>query len=113
MRRERLRRQDGQALLLVILTLPLLLALSALVVDGANLFVQKRAVQNTADALAHVLAKDLDGGGAGCPFPAYTPAQKLNQNVALADTTVLVVATSPQRIENGDYIKIDAEEMLV
>jgi hypothetical protein len=109
LRRDQLRRQDGQALLLVMLTLPLLLAIAALVVDGANLFVQKRGVQNTADAVAHALARDLDGGGAGCT-PAYSPAQNLNANMNATQTTVTSSGTA---IQNGDYIQIENETMLV
>jgi hypothetical protein len=44
---------------MVAVALPLLLALILLVVDGANLFVQRRSTQNAADAAAYAAARDL------------------------------------------------------
>ncbi len=50
MRREVIRAEQGQTLILFVVALPLLLALIALVTDGSNLFANKRSVQNVADA---------------------------------------------------------------
>jgi Flp pilus assembly protein TadG len=58
-RRHRLRREDGQTLILVALAFPLLMTMMLLVVDGANLFVQRRMVQNAADAGALAAAAYL------------------------------------------------------
>jgi Flp pilus assembly protein TadG len=58
-RRHRLRRDDGQTLILVVLALPLLIAMMMFVVDVANLFVQRRMVQNAADAGALAAAAYL------------------------------------------------------
>jgi Flp pilus assembly protein TadG len=112
LRKNQLRRQDGQTLLFVMLTVPLLLAIAALVVDGANLFVQKRAVQNTADAVAHALANDLDGGGTGCPMLAYNPVQNLNANITTT-TQTSITSSGSNVIKAGDYIRIESEAMRV
>jgi hypothetical protein len=55
------------------LVLPLLLALSALVVDGANGMVQRRSIQQIADAAALAAAQDLNvttGGSCGASCQA-------------------------------------------
>src|SRR5206468_1317814 len=59
-RRNRLSREEGQVFILVVLALPMLLAMMALVVDGASLMVQKRAVQNAADAAALAASATID-----------------------------------------------------
>jgi hypothetical protein len=60
------RRQAGQALVLMTLAMVAMLAMTALVIDGGNAFVQQRATQNGADAAAEagavVLAYNLAGG---------------------------------------------------
>jgi hypothetical protein len=63
-----LRREDGQTLILVVLALPtVLLAMTALVVDGSKLFVERRSGQNAADSIALAIAqKELDPYGGGC-----------------------------------------------
>jgi hypothetical protein len=51
----------------VALVLPVLLGFAAVVVDGGNLFAQRRTVQNAADAAALAIAdQELDAYGAGC-----------------------------------------------
>lgn len=63
----RRRRDSGQALVVMVLALVGMLAMSALVIDGGNAFVQQRVTQNGADAAAEagavVLAQNLTGGG--------------------------------------------------
>src|ERR671930_1395724 len=49
-RRSALRGERGQTLILFVVSLPLLVAIIALVADGSNLFANKRSVQNVADA---------------------------------------------------------------
>jgi hypothetical protein len=58
-RRQRLRREDGQTLILVVLALPLLLAIMALVIEGSTLMVQRRSVQDAADAAALAASQSL------------------------------------------------------
>lgn len=63
----RRRRDSGQALVIMVLALVAMLAMSALVIDGGNAFVQQRVTQNGADAAAEagalVLAQNLTGSG--------------------------------------------------
>ncbi len=58
-RHSALRGQSGQTLILVAFMLPLFLALLGLVVDGGSLMVQRREVQNAADATALAAAATL------------------------------------------------------
>jgi Flp pilus assembly protein TadG len=69
MRRQQLRREEGQTLILVVLALPLLLAMIALVIDGANLFTQRRSVQNAADAAALAAGAKLNTDLSACTGP--------------------------------------------
>jgi Flp pilus assembly protein TadG len=58
--RKRERRERGQTLILVLVALPLFFALMALVVDGGNVLVHKRNIQNAADAAALAVAQNID-----------------------------------------------------
>jgi hypothetical protein len=58
--RKHFRRVDGQALILVILAMPLFFAVCGVVIDGTNLMVNKRQMQNSADAAALAAAQTLD-----------------------------------------------------
>ena len=58
-RRNHLKRSTGQALILVMLTLPLLFSVCAVVVDGTNLMVNRRQMQNAADASALAAGQEL------------------------------------------------------
>ena len=60
MRREAIRREHGQTLIIVVFALPLFLALIALVSDGSNLFANKRSVQNVADASVLAAVRELN-----------------------------------------------------
>ena len=66
----RLRCESGQTLVMVTLTLPVLLGVSALVIDIGNMYVQKRTLQTAADSAAIAAAQDLATGdkttGAAC-----------------------------------------------
>jgi hypothetical protein len=57
--RRRLKRETGQALVLVALALPIFFAVALVFVDGSRLFVGKRQMQNAADAVALAAAKEL------------------------------------------------------
>jgi Putative Flp pilus-assembly TadE/G-like len=59
-RREAIRGERGQTLILVVFALPLLFALIALVSDGSNLFANKRSVQNVADASVLAAVRELN-----------------------------------------------------
>jgi hypothetical protein len=59
-RRQMLRSERGQTLVLMALLLPTLLGIAAIAVDGSRLFVQRRTLQNAADAAALAVAKDCD-----------------------------------------------------
>jgi hypothetical protein len=61
-----LRREDGQTLILVVLALPVLLAMMLLVVDRASLMVQRRVVQNAADAAALAAFGTIDPTDGTC-----------------------------------------------
>jgi len=58
-----LRGERGQSLIIVALALLTIMALAALVVDGGNAYVQRRRVQNAADAGAVAGARELALGG--------------------------------------------------
>src|SRR3954453_1885979 len=60
-RKRQLRRQCGQALVLVALAMPLFMSVAALVVDGTNLMVHRRQLQTAADGAALAAAQDLSG----------------------------------------------------
>jgi len=57
--RRRLRNERGQALVIFVLFLPVLIGFAALVLDVGNWYVQKRFVQNAADAAVLAGAQDL------------------------------------------------------
>jgi Putative Flp pilus-assembly TadE/G-like len=59
MSRHHLRRSAGQALVLVMVALPLFFSVCALVVDGTNLMVNKRQLQNASDAAALAAGQEL------------------------------------------------------
>src|SRR6266487_3251626 len=73
LRRQAIREEHGQTLILFVVALPLLLALIALVTDGSNLFANKRSVQNAADASALAAVRELNPDLSLCTGPASTP----------------------------------------
>lgn len=52
--------RSGQALLWVVIMLPLFLAIVGLAIDGGTLFAERRRAQNAADAAARVGAQQID-----------------------------------------------------
>ena len=56
----RMRRRDGQSLVLFAVVLPMLIIFLAFVVDGAHAFVDYRHLQNAADASSLAAAQDLN-----------------------------------------------------
>jgi len=67
--------ERGQVLILMVLAMALMFAIVAVVVDGSNLFVQKRSSQNGADAAALAASKDLDPYGMPCTGTCLTTVQ--------------------------------------
>ena len=63
MRRGTVRSERGQIFLITALTLPVLLAMAAIVVDLGNLYYQKRTLRGAADAAALAAAQDLNKPG--------------------------------------------------
>ena len=63
----RLRRREGQSLVLFAILMPTLLVFAAFGIDGAHAFVDYRHLQNTADATALAAAQDV---GSVCTNPA-------------------------------------------
>src|SRR6188768_1474758 len=61
--RRRLRNESGQALVIFVLFLPVLIGFAALVLDVGNWYAQKRFVQNAADAAVLAGAQDLPNIG--------------------------------------------------
>ena len=57
----RWRGEAGQTLVLVVLALPVMLGMAAIVIDVGNLFVEKRSMQQAADAAALAAAQRLPG----------------------------------------------------
>src|SRR5579862_3631924 len=56
----RLRDEDGQSLVLMALFVSMILVISVVVIDGSNLFVHRRSLQNAADAAALAAAQDIN-----------------------------------------------------
>jgi hypothetical protein len=67
MGKHQLRREAGQALIMVAIALPVFSAVALVVVDGSLGFVGKRAMQNASDAAALAAAREVkDGLDPGC-----------------------------------------------
>ena len=61
------RRDDGAVLVMVALMMTMLLGVGALVIDLGALYVEKRELQNGADAAALAIAQGCAGGNCGAP----------------------------------------------
>src|SRR5215208_4007363 len=70
LRRPQLSSQSGQVLVLLAVLLPLFFAVCMLVIDGSRLFVQKRSMQNAADAATVAAVRELNDDGTACTGPA-------------------------------------------
>jgi Putative Flp pilus-assembly TadE/G-like len=79
LRRQAIRAEHGQTLILFVFALPLLLAVIALVTDGSNLFANKRSVQNVADATVLAAVRELNPDFSLCTGPASTVGTCLNK----------------------------------
>ncbi len=98
----------GQALLLVVLLMTLLLSLIGVLVDGGILLIHRRELQNTADAAARAGATRLDEGtyrasggrravlrrvNARAEAERYLDLKDTRGRVSVGQDTVTVVAT--------------------
>src|SRR5215217_6909557 len=59
--------------------MPLFFSLCAVVIDGTNLMVNKRQLQNAADAAVLAAAQELPTGGTPCPGPDTDPTTCLGR----------------------------------
>jgi Flp pilus assembly protein TadG len=96
-------RDSGQALVIMVLALVAMLAMSALVIDGGNAFVQQRTTQNGADAAAEagavVLAQNLTGGG-------HSDAEVLAAVTASANKNKITLSSALYTNVNGNSLGI-------
>ncbi|MEO7375259.1 MAG: pilus assembly protein TadG-related protein [Nakamurella sp.] len=85
----RLRKDDGGAvaLIFVLLLLPMM-AMAALVVDIGAVYVEKRQLQNAADAAALAIAQDCGRGACGNPTLTARTLTTANAGAATVTTTV-------------------------
>jgi Flp pilus assembly protein TadG len=99
LRREAIRGEQGQTLILFVFALPLLLALIALVSDGSNLFANKRSVQNVSDATVLAAVRELNPDLSLCTGPPSTAGTCLNrvQTVASDYSNRNAIATVDRR----------------
>lgn len=81
-----LRRESGQALILFTVAMPLCLAIMALAIDGAHMFVVKRQTQNAADAAALAAAAQLNTNNTPCAGPDTNPGTCAYKVLAAAQT---------------------------
>jgi uncharacterized membrane protein len=58
--------ERGQALIFIMLAMPVFIAIIALVTDGSNLMVKRRSNQNAADAVALAIGQDIDASARLC-----------------------------------------------
>jgi Putative Flp pilus-assembly TadE/G-like len=84
MRKRSVRSAAGQALILVALAMPLFFSVVGLVIDGSNLMVHRRSLQNAADAAALAAAQELPAGGP-CLGPDSTPGTCLYRVLTTAN----------------------------
>src|SRR6266536_1601190 len=113
------RAENGQSVVLVSAALPVLLAAAALVVDGTNLFVNKRSVQNAADAAALAAGWELSTSACGAPcgvdagkYAGFNEANPDPVNGAKASTPLPACASASatncfQNPYKGDPTKVE------
>ena len=102
----RLNHDDGAIALIVAMLLPVLVGVSALVLDVGGIYAEKAQLQNGADAAALAIAADCARGS--CGAPATTAASLANANanddaadVAVAISGATVTVTASTRTASG------------
>jgi Putative Flp pilus-assembly TadE/G-like len=114
--RSRIRRDDaGAVLALVAIMMVVLLGMGALVIDVGQLYVERRELQNGADAAALAVAQDCAGGD--CLDETATARTYANDNARDDQAAVAEVcgsgpgltpcATPPANAPAGDWVKVD------
>src|SRR5690242_21954241 len=93
------RNERGQAVVLMVLALVVLLGRAALVLDVGNWFRDKRRLQGTADAAALAGAQQLPTNASGAQSMAMSYANQNGGDVAAADITVTSVYQTNDTIE--------------
>ncbi len=104
--------EKGQTIFMVAVMLPLLLGAAAVVVDATNLFVNKRSVQNAADAAALAAARDLSTSACGSPCRVQvTKYARLNDAWSgVGDMPACASASDTNCVQNpyaGDPTKLE------
>lgn len=82
MKNAQMNRESGQALVLIVVLLLGLLAMLALVVDGGNIYLQRRSMQNAADAGAMAGARVLAYNGTAASARAAAQEYAVARNQA-------------------------------
>lgn len=95
-------RNDGQALVLVVLALVAMIAMAGLVIDGGNLFAQQRKTQNWTDAGANAGAVQLLRRLIGVPGSETEWDQRVVEAVKES-----IAADGLDAIPEIDYTRID------
>jgi hypothetical protein len=101
-------KQDGQAIVLMVLALLVLLAMAALVLDAGSWYRTDRRLQQTADAAALAGVQELPGKPALAKVTAYDYAKKNGGDVALGDIDVKgnTIKVTAQKDEEGFFSKV-------
>jgi hypothetical protein len=86
-RRQQLRLEVGQVLVVVALALPMFFSVCAFVVDGSNLMVHRRSIQNAADAAALAAAQELPIDGSVCSGPCQASVQARAEEYSIKNYT--------------------------
>jgi hypothetical protein len=114
-RSEETRNQRGQVLILLAVSMVGLIAILALVLDGGNLYLHRRRMQNAADAgaLAGARILALDGTDGQASTAAYDYSVTRNDaataNIAVASPIVTVRACTPVLMSFARVLGINAQ----
>jgi Flp pilus assembly protein TadG len=107
------RDERGQAIVLTVLSLVVLLGMAALVLDVGAWFHQKRHLQATADAAALAGAQMLPDSPGGATSEALSNAGKNGGGVAGADVTISssrsvndTIAVKAHKVNNGVFSRV-------
>jgi hypothetical protein len=96
--------ENGQAVVLLTLSLAVIMGMAAFVIDVGSWYHTKRHLQGTADAAALAGAQLLPANSSGAQSQALTYANKNGGNVAGADITVSTT------VFQNDTIKVKAQK---
>jgi len=113
--RTRLRRDDsGAVLLLTSIMMVVLLGMGALVIDVGRFYVERRELQNGADAAALAVAQDCAGGscgGATATARTYANANARDGKAGIGELCgsgpgLLACATNPPNVPAKNWVKV-------